>query len=354
MRTTRSLWNGLVALAFALAYCAPAFALTVTVVITDHEGAPIPDCGFQAQFESLDGRYGPTATGATGADGIGVVELPAPTSDIRIEVLVVPKSCGENMWDEQRAATQRYYDLAEEHRWPRIVRIPVVTDQEAVEVTVPCARAISADVRLLRQDGNPVAAGIVVLSHGPMILGLGVNDEGRNRVRGILFGEPFAFFISGNDDNATHYFEFPASVNSTDLGDVTLPELTKNATVHLTLVDENWDYRSSERYTFPGITLIRSDGSYFLAFLANAQGQIVTNFQGTDTDLPVPAGTYYLLPGGFLHRPIDLRAFDLVRSGQTHLVPDWPTITVAPGGTATATVHAAALDAAIRATMPPE
>jgi hypothetical protein len=103
------------------------------------------------------------------------------------------------------------------------------------------------------------------------------------------------------------------------------------------------------------VFLVNADGSAILEYGAEDDGDIVEGLPGSSTTLPIPAGTWYLVPGLFdAELDLPLRAFDLVRSGQTNLVPNWPTITVAPGETATATVHAAELDAAIRATMPPE
>lgn len=355
MRTTCSIWTGLAFLVVVLALCAPTSALTVNVRIIDHQGMPIADCGFFVRYENREAPTDPLASGVTGPDGLGAVELPAPTAIERVEAWISIKATGADAsWDAKREAIQKYYDLASDHRWPRYVRVAVEPDQDTVELVFPCARAIAVGFRLLDSQGSPIEAGDVRLYRGPIPVGTATSRDGTGQVLGVLPGESIPLLIAGTDDATTFYLELPAHEVDADLGDITVPELVKDATVQLALDATDWEHEDGEQYTFAGVTLIRSDGSYLLTFLANAQGQIVTNFQGSDTTLPVPAGTYYLLPGGFLDRPIDLRAFDLVRSAQTHLVPDWPTITVAPGETATATVHAAALDAAIRATMPAE
>jgi len=205
-------------------------------------------------------------------------------------------------------------------------------------------------MRILNESGVPRKAAVFV-QNSPIFIGLNAASDGRFKAYAVPASEPIRLFVTSG--NVEYVRQFPAATGPVDLGDVVLTTPNNNATLQVTLDQTNWQ-NSGDFYTIPGVSLIRDDASYLVSFNTNAAGQVVADFHGSESALPIPAGTYFLVPGTFLYRPEDLRAFDLVRTGQTALVPNWPTITVAPGGTATATVHAAELDAAIRATIPPE
>jgi hypothetical protein len=327
-------------------------SLSVTVRVLDHAGQPVKD------IEVLVGHsveaQGPVGSGQTDDAGNAVIVLPRAVAQTSLCV-ILSDGIGAIDGGAQIARNKAYWSLIKANAWDSPQWFPLEAGVAERTVTVAMRPAISVRGRMTGPVTPGSGKGFVIRRNAEQPAPADRHTR-EFRLYGVPRGEPTELLFFG-DYACVHWISLTAEQTAADLdlGEISTGCGTRDAIARITFDSTNWTSRASVDL-IPGVTLIRSDGSKIMNFVSNANGIVETDIPGSSSpDLPIPSGTWYLVPGVFNPAvDLSLRAFDLVRSGQTHLVPDWPTITVALGETETATAHAAALDAAIRATMPPE
>ncbi len=327
--------------------------LAVSLVVLTSSGEPV--AGIEIIAGHSRGLAAVAAIGATDANGHVDFVLSRPTEDVKLGIILSDGVAQNSSAVQSAERYEAYWALARENAWKAVEWYPIAANSEVASLTLRLQPAVSVS----GASSTPTQAGCGNGWVQRRESELPAHFDGASRAFELL-GVPRAqstelFFV--DDCACVSWVGLTAAQTEAnlDLGNVNTGCGIRDASAIIQFVNTDWPPPASDSMV-AGVALIRADGAKILNFVAEPDGSVVTDYPGaSSTTLPIPAGTWYLVPGLFdPSEDLPLRAFDLVRSGQTALVPNWPTITVAPGETATATVHAAELDAAIRATMPPE
>lgn len=167
------------------------------------------------------------------------------------------------------------------------------------------------------------------------------DDDGHFEITGIEKGAPAEIFVTVGAVTLPVRLNAVQTMDNVDLGDVQSPPEEGDAVAKLTLDHAGWTSHFLE-VSAPGISLISNDGQHILSFSGDQQGRALAHQSPL---LPLPPGTYYLVPGVFTpDRPVHLAALDLVRSGQAADVEGWPKLVAVSGQTVDLTINAAAVD----------
>jgi hypothetical protein len=209
--------------------------------------------------------------------------------------------------------------------------------------------------RLVDGSGAPIALPAVMARGVPLFARK--YENGSFELSAVAREEACELFILEDDGGMSLSLTADQTQQDVVLGDVVLDLPPANATASIGVDFTDWSGAAIGTFqnVVHGVTAINADGSFFVPFLSDANGNAIPQHQSQSTVVSIPSGTYYLVAGLFSpRRDIHYKAFKLVQSGQAAQVEGWPTLTVEAGQHVSVSFNAAATDALIEAAPDPQ
>ena len=285
--------------------------LSVQILVVDFEGQPVSE----APVEVVSSREAVFAfTDAMGSASVTLEVAPDDTS------LVARMSHGGEFGpvpaDLRPQAIGRYHVLREQFAFPECQRYDAAGPGPHL-ITIVAGESVVVSGRVL--DGSGAVVSTVVGARGSQAYDVIAFDElGVFELKGVRRGKATTLWIGG-DASQVHFMDLAAGQLQADLdlGDVTVVDTPRDATVYLT-VSNFADLEVASRANIEGaLTFVAADDFELHQFGYSAGGVTYSSPSPTAPLVPgamVPAGTYYVVPGGLGSQPASA-LFDLVRAG---------------------------------------
>lgn len=197
--------------------------------------------------------------------------------------------------------------------------VTLVSGQQQYQVAFTIPEGVRVRGRAVNAQGQPVAAH----AHREGISNLRKKleeNQGKFEVFGVPKGSE-SFVFLGYNAIQTHIIWLTASQtqNPLDLGDVTVPAVTLDSTVTISVTGRD-TVRDDLGFQKKYITLIRDDGRACYVFKVDDNGNATHLVHILSGPLMVQAGRYYIVPGDQNTSDSSLRALRLIRAGQGALL----------------------------------
>jgi hypothetical protein len=201
-----------------------------------------------------------------------------------------------------------------------------LTTEEAVKVTG----------RIVDGSGQPKTGAVAVRSSTAYDV-VFPNESGQFTLEGVVKGEDDELWIAG-DRNRMQYVTMTATQLQSDyaIGDIVVMDVTYDAHVNMQMTN-TLAMRSLSKISMRyDVTLVSASDSSLFVYGVDRAGVAYTSDANGDktTTLPIPSGTYYIVPSGFGHQP-SWALLESVRAGRHAQLQaaGVPSITVAAGAT---------------------
>ncbi len=343
-------WINLIAMSLVLlsmvvvAHADQTRALTVMVQLRDPDGGPVAGCEVNIR-SSLDPME-QDEYAETDAAGVATATLVVNDNESLVLVGFSPGGAAGVSHGVISARRERFWELLSQYALPGLTQYPIAQGQTELNITINLKPGITVQGRAVDSAEQAIdRVGIFARNHPWWGKQLG---DGMFEIIGIEKGAAAEIFVMSGVVTLPIRLDAQQTAADVNLGDVQVPPKEGDAVARITIDHEGWRPVFLEA-TMQGVSLISEDGQRIYSFMANQQGQALTTYMTGSRLLPLPPGTYYLVPGGTFtpNRPLHLAALDLVRSGQAANVQGWPKLVAVSGQNDEITINAAAVDQVI-------
>jgi hypothetical protein len=315
----------------------------LTITVKTSAGVGIPDAPMEAMSD-VQSRF--QMTDATGQATFTIVKV---TDENTITVRLTHGGFTPLVPPELRAtATQQYYAVRNAHAFKPcyLVTLKGTSPFAADIVTKP---AVTVSGRILDGGGQPRSSALAPRSSNTFY-SIADSELGVFSLGGVTRGEPGELWISG-DLTQAHVVPLTAEQLQTDLniGDLIIADTIRDATLELQMSNTSAIVVPSKIDIQRELCLVATDDAELHTLGARDDGEVfITDLANQPlTAIPIPAGTYYIVPGSF-GRVSCFALLESIRAGRQALLDaaGVPKVTVTAGQTVSFEFDAqAALDA---------
>lgn len=316
--------------------------ITVIVQVLDPQQQPVAEAPVEV-VSFVQPRFA-----MTGPDGKATITLLRGDQDQTVTVRITNGGFAPVIPPELRSqAADRYKFLYETYAVPGCFIVPVTGTE--VSHTITLGEAVRVSGRLVNPSGASIASAVGV--RGLHSLDMVMPPEDGVFAVNVRKNAPAELWIAG-ESIQLHSVRLTATqtAEDVDLGNIVITEAVPNATLKLTMNNNQGLHLASKMLLGDSLALISADSSRMFLFDVRNDGSVHwpgENYQA-NYDLPVPAGTYYIAPGSLDNRPF-LALLESIRANR-HAQLDAagiPKVTVAAGQTESLAFDAHAAVAAI-------
>jgi hypothetical protein len=315
----------------------PSRRITVEITVARDDQKPIPGVTMGNASARVWGK----------SDAEGRMSLLMDVSAVCREVFVqvgCPVGTAPLPLEERRAQREQFKELCAHRSFRSGYEVRLRPEEPTYRLTVVAPLGMTLTGRLETAEGRPVGGTAMLrdVANGFAI----VPEDGRFSLGGVQRGAPFEiYFTSPSQRGLVSVRRFEALADSGELGDIRLPEVSPDSTVSVRW--EHWSefIRPHQPLMIAGVTLIRTDGAQIWMLLHHNDGQGGTN---EGEPVPIPAGSYYVVPGFFGDDPLQRKVLDAACAHADAVLAGLDVISVAKGEAKSGTYDAVRLSEAIR------
>jgi len=301
--------------------------ITVSITAHDHTGVPLANLPIV-----LEASTGPAAMGKTSGDGTLVLSGAVPQDDLAVGLSI---SGGDlPIYSQNERDTLLGINIIRflNHCFEANRTIVLTTEISEYAVQIGGTECVTASLSLVNETGGPVV--------GAACSSVAEADESRMLPASsfslrLSRGQPGIVYASTEARGVLVRLTANQTQASIELGPLAFGPRTNEGTLNITATRLTEMLAAQRNLYFPGFMLVSPDGQGLYPttrlFTRNAAGEYALEVVGA----PVPAGTFYVVPTGYMAPPWARGLLDAIAAGADLTNSGVPRVTIEPGQSVT-------------------